>query len=126
MEHDDVCRLDAVGSSRDVADVPFSSPFEPQLAEERDGFFLVCGESSRLTVRAAPRFSSSIWISPMPPPISSAVAPSIPRSWRNSTICRAVLSRPRFRYRFALRRAKRGLKNWSQPRALQQLVTRGA
>jgi hypothetical protein len=36
------------------------------------------------------------------------------------------LSRPRFRYRFAIRRARRGPKNWSQPRGLQQLVTRGA
>src|SRR5438270_1201912 len=84
------------------------------------------GESSRLIERRAPRFSSSIWISPIPPPTSSTVAPSIPRASRNSAIRRATLSRPRLRYRFAMRRAKRGPKNRSQPRGLQQLAMRSA
>jgi hypothetical protein len=35
---------------------------------------------------------------------------------------RAVLSSPRLRYRFAIRRAKRAVKNVLQPRELQQLV----
>ena len=59
-----------------------------------------------------------------PPPTSSTVAPSIPRCSRNSTMRRAVRSRPRLRYRGRQRRAKRGLKNRSQPRGLQQLTRR--
>ena len=80
-------------------------------------------DSSRLTVCVAPRLSSSTWMSPIPPPISSTVAPATPRRSRKATIRAAVLSRPRRRYRFAIRRAKRGLKNASQPaRVSSQLI----
>jgi hypothetical protein len=61
----------------------------------------------------APARSSSIWISPTPPPISTIVEPSMPRSRRKSTIRREVLSSPRLRYLAANREAKDLLKNLS-------------
>jgi hypothetical protein len=54
-------------------------------------------DSSRLVVRVAPRLSSSSWISPSPPPISSTLAPPTPRLSKKPTICRAVWSSPRLR-----------------------------
>ena len=55
------------------------------------------GDSSRAVADAAPRRSSSRWISPTPPPISRTVAPSRSDCASASTIRRAVRSSPRLR-----------------------------
>src|SRR5690242_9940929 len=76
-----------------------------------------------LVARAAPALSSSIWIAPMPPPISSTVRPSTPCVFRKSTIRRDVPSRPRRRYRFASIWALRSLKTHRYPLGVQQSLT---
>src|SRR6266853_1304288 len=78
-----------------------------------------------LIARAAPAFSSSIWIAPMPPPTSSTVRPSTPSFLTTSKIRRDVASRPLRRYRFASARADLSLNTHRYPFGVQQsLMTR--
>jgi hypothetical protein len=53
------------------------------------GEFQVLGAPRDRLQQLDPKFADA-------PPTSSTVAPSMPTSWRNGTIVRAVLSSPRF------------------------------
>ena len=107
VEHDHVRGADDVRVDGDVDQAPLCPLLEAGFPREgARASSSYAGDSSRLVARAAPRFRSSIWISPTPPPTSSTVAPSTPRASTNSTMRRAVLSRPRLRYRSATRLGK--------------------
>src|SRR4029077_3666956 len=99
-------------------------PTRPASDSSRSATSSYVGVSSMLVARAAPALSSSIWIAPIPPPISSTVRPSTPCFFRKSTMRRDVPSRPRRRYRFASICALRSLKTHRYPLGVQQSLTR--
>jgi hypothetical protein len=91
VEHDDSAASTASGSAAMSCIRHSTRPSRPCSASNRLASSSYAGECSRFTARAAPRFSSSISISPTPPPISSTVAPSMPCAARNATIRRPVV-----------------------------------
>src|SRR5579859_1707373 len=77
-------------------------------------------EASTSVALVTPALSSSSWMAPMPPPISSRVAPSTPAARSTSSRMRVLRDGPFRWYAFRLRAASRWLKSPSIPWHWQQ------
>jgi hypothetical protein len=90
VQYDDIRQLDLVGRGGNVDEPALHSISQSGAFQQCGRGGLVFREISRFVALPAPRDSSSMWISPTPPPISNTEAPRMSWSVRNETSSRSV------------------------------------